>query len=191
MRTKTELLTFLACLFFAAILPGCGGVQLSDSAQPKYLRNNIHSQLHQDELKASYANWTDPGSGHVIIPVNTPVAVRTVRRDLVIVTLDTNKSIYFEFDESRMGMTNAQYVDLITSPQPTSLDSLSALDRKGISEGIAQPGMTKEGVRTALGYPARHGTPSLQSNTWKYWKNRWKSFSIEFDSSGIVKKVNR
>jgi hypothetical protein len=108
------------------------------------------------------------------------------------VTQDTpKKTIYFEFDESRMNMTNEQYIRLITSPEPTNLDRLSALDRKGIKEGKAYQGMTKEGIRIALGYPAVHGTPSLDNNTWRYWTNRWKSMLVEFDASGKVIRITR
>ena len=40
---------------------------------PLFLQNNIHAQAGPRDTKASYANWTDPGVGHIIIPVNTPV----------------------------------------------------------------------------------------------------------------------
>ena len=192
MRTKRVIVGFVIAVFFSVALLACGGARPTEPVVPKYLRNNIHCQQHDQELKASYANWTDTGTGHVIIPVNTPVIVETVRRDLSIVTQDTpKKTIYFEFDESRMNMTNEQYVRLITSPEPTNLDRLSALDRKGIKEGKAYQGMTKEGIRIALGYPAVHGTPSLDNNTWRYWTNRWKSMLVEFDTSGKVIRITK
>ena len=188
MCTNKTIIGFILCFSFLVVLTACGGpIKIGDSVTPKFLRNNIHTQQQKEELKASYANWTDPGVGHVIIPVNTPVTVLTVRRDLTIVTQDTNKTIYFEFDEARMGMSNVQYINLITSPQPVNLDKLSAVDLKGIKEGKAYTGMTKEGIRIALGYPAVHATPSLDSNTWRYWTNRWRSFMVEFDQTGKVK----
>ncbi|HEY3278502.1 MAG TPA: outer membrane protein assembly factor BamE [Syntrophorhabdaceae bacterium] len=189
MDTHKTIIGFILCCSFLIGLAGCGGsVRVGDNA-PRYLTSNIHAQQQEKEMKASYANWTNPGAGHVIIPVNTPVIVDTVRRDLSIVTRDTNKTIYFEFDEGKMGMTNAQYINIIASPQPTNLNHLSAVDRKGINEGKVYTGMTKEGVRIALGYPAVHKTPSLNSNTWYYWTNRWKSFAVQFDNTGKVSTV--
>jgi hypothetical protein len=190
MHTHKTIIGFILFVSLIVALAGCGGsIYGGDKAPPRFLMNNIHAQQQKEELRASYANWTNPGQRHVVIPVNTPVKVMTVRRDLTFITQDTNQTIYFEFDEGNMGMTNEQYITLITSTQPVNLDSLSAIDRKGISEGKAYTGMTKEGVRIALGYPAIHKTPSLNNNTWYYWTNRWKPFAIEFGKTGTVSKV--
>jgi hypothetical protein len=60
---------------------------------------------------------------------------------------------------------------------------------KGIEEGKAYPGMTREGILTALGYPATHRTPSLDAGTWVYWTNRFGTLAVEFDAKGNVTKV--
>ena len=56
---------------------GCGSTppktNQASIENPLFLQNNIHAQSGSSDAKASYANWTDPGSGHIIIPVNTPV----------------------------------------------------------------------------------------------------------------------
>jgi hypothetical protein len=49
---------------------------------PLFLQNNIHARVGSSDTKASYANWTDPGADHIIIPVNTPVEFGGYRRDL-------------------------------------------------------------------------------------------------------------
>ena len=38
----------------------------------------------------------------------------------------------------------------------------------------------------ALGYPATHRTPSLDSNTWVYWTNRFTTFEVNFNDKGLV-----
>jgi outer membrane protein assembly factor BamE (lipoprotein component of BamABCDE complex) len=48
-------------------------------------------------------------------------------------------------------------------------------------------GMTKNGVRAALGYPATHRTPSLENQTWIYWTNRFQNYYVRFDKNGKVK----
>ena len=88
-----------------------------------------------------------------------------------------------------MGMSVDEYLDLISSPDPVSVGGLSALDRKGIDAGRALPGMTKRGVLAALGYPARHRTPSVESDRWIYWTNRFKTRAVEFDANGEVARV--
>ena len=72
------------------------------------------------------------------------------------------------------------------SPTPISLNGLSQIDLQGIQEGKAHIGMTKEGIRIALGYPARHRTPSLEENTWIYWLNRFRTTAVDFDDTGKV-----
>ena len=54
---------------------------------PLFLQNNICAQAGSRDTKASYANWTDPGGGHIIIPVNTPVEFGGYRRGLTIKNL--------------------------------------------------------------------------------------------------------
>ncbi len=183
---------FACFLIFALamVFGGCGGRGAAGEAAaiPKYLRNNIHTQYRSNEYRASYANWTDPGAGHVIIPVNTPVTVSTSRTGLTIVTMEAQpRTIILEYEERNMGMDVDQYINVVTTAQPTNISNMSAVDRKGIQEGKALPGMTKEGVRIALGYPAAHRTPSLESNTWTYWGNRWRNYAVEFDAKGRVK----
>ncbi len=151
-----------------------------------YLKNNVHAQAGTRDIKASYANWTNPGDSHMIIPVNTPIVLGSFQRGFSFTIQDSGKKVIFEFDKKRMGMDKDAYIRLITSPTKISLKGLSDLDQKGIKDGKAYVGMTKEGVRMALGYPAAHRTPSLDANKWVYWTNRFVTRVIEFDGSGKV-----
>jgi hypothetical protein len=190
-----KMIVLISLIFTALILViiGCSGssqYSLNSVANEKfYLKNNIHAQAGQRDTKASYANWTDPGAGHLIIPVNTPVEFGKYRKGLVINNLTDGRKIFFEFHGRNMGMSVDQYIHLIASPTTVNLDKLSNIDRKGISEGKVYTGMTKQGVRTALGYPASHRTPSLEDNTWIYWRNRFQTQTIEFDPNGRVTHI--
>ena len=188
-RGTAQFVAFLLLLSYLAVF-GWIGVVLGASPEPtNYLKNNIHAYDNGRDIKASYANWTDVGTGHLIIPVNTPIEIKKWRKGFIFITRDTGKKVYFEFHKGRMGMNVQEYIGLITSPEPVSLSSFSEKDLEGISDGKAQVGMTKTGVMTALGYPATHRTPSLVENTWIYWKNRFKTLAVEFDDEGIVKAI--
>jgi hypothetical protein len=193
MKSKKNRIVFLSSLLVLFILiSGCGRpIKNVDPKQVLFLQNNIHTQEHTNtgEYRASYANWTDPGKGHVIIPVNTLVTVDRFKSGFALILQSTQKSILFEVNEKNAGMSTEEYVRLIISPQAVELDRFSEIDRKGIQEGKAYVGMTKEGVRIALGYPARHKTPSLENNTWYFWTNRFRAFPVEFDENGMVKSV--
>jgi hypothetical protein len=38
----------------------------------------------------------------------------------------------------------------------------------------------------ALGYQASHRIPSLENNTWVYWRNRWNTRVVEFGNDQCV-----
>lgn len=156
-------------------------------AQTVYTKYNIHAQTGRD-IKASYANWTDPGDGHTIFQPNTRITICKWRRGFCFTVRDGRK-VYFEFDKGRMKMSAQEYIKLITSPKPVSMQGLTDKDREGVRQGIAMAGMTKKGVMTALGYPATHRTPTLEDNKWTYWRNRFRTLVVHFDDKGIVTNV--
>lgn len=190
MSFKKNAFGFVIFVGLVLIVQGCGGSShqpLNSAGSDKfYLKNNIHAQVGPRDTKASYANWTDPGNGHIIIPVNTPVEMGKLRKGLFIKNLTDGRQIFFEFHSRNMRMSVDEYIQLIASPTIVSLHKLSNTDRKGIKAGKVYSGMTKQGVRVALGYPAVHRTPSLEDNTWIYWRNRFQTMAIEFDQSGKV-----
>lgn len=76
-----------------------------------------------------------------------------------------------------------------TQCDQADIQQLSEIDRKGILQGKALPGMSRKGVIYALGYPPVIKTPFLDTQRWWYWYNRFNRFYVEFDENGIVTKV--
>ncbi len=157
------------------------------AAETRYTKYNIHAQQKDAKVaNASYANYTNPGVGHVIIPAGTKISiVKSSRRGFDFIYAD-GRTVRFEFHDKRMGMGIEDYLDLITSPQPVTINKLNAKDKRGVSEGKALVGMSKHGVMTALGYPAAHKTPSPDSSSWVYWQNRFSTLIVDFDENGKV-----
>lgn len=198
-------ITLFIAIAMTVLLTSCGTMsgsgaksEPSGEAAPLktvYLKNNIHTQVKADRsgknvYRASYANYTDPGAGHEIIPVNTPVTITTsggFRGKQILITTKDGKEINFEFNSRNMQMEPEDYFDLITSPTPVSTKGLSGIDQKGIREGKAYKGMSKDGVRMALGYPAVHRTPSLDGDTWTYWRNRFTNLVVEFKNGKVAR----
>ena len=156
-----------------------------------YNRYNIHAgtDAKGTTLKASYANYTDPGPGHFVVKMNTPIRIGGVSSKGFTVSLDDGKVIQFEYHEPRMGMPVADYIKKITADAPVPVDGLSALDKQGVEQGKALVGMSREGVMAALGYPAAHKTPSLTAATFVYWTNRFATLAVDFDADGKVTAV--
>ena len=194
-----QLLVLVLTFSVISCLNGCGrtggssdtGSAIQPVSKIVYLKNNIHTQSKNNkEFRANYENWTNPGAGHVIFPVNTAVEVKFARIGFYLIDAKTRREIDYEYNDRGMGgMSVEEYVRLITSPEPVNLRNLSDVDRRGITEGKAYVGMSREGVRIALGYPAVNRTPSLNSNTWVYAKNRWTSTAITFDERGRVRSI--
>jgi hypothetical protein len=188
----------LSALFFG--LQSCRSTSDNISPTPQepskvkqlYLKINIHTQTQDNRsYRANYENWTNPGTGHVIFPVNTIVEIDYGRMGFYIIEKKSGKKIDYEYNDKGMdGMSMEEYVNkIITSTEPVSLKNLSEVDRKGVADGKAYIGMSKDGVRIALGYPAVNRTPSLAGNTWVYAKNRWTSTAVTFDDKGRVKGI--
>jgi len=193
MNNKKLIVTMIVLSSLCFGLQGCGSrhyMEANSGSIILFLKNNIHTQQRSDKYSGSYANWTEPAFGHVIIPVNTVVGIEYVGdRYFFISDKNTGKKIEVEYNDKNMGMNIQEYLKLITAREPVSLRSFSDIDREGIADGKAYLGMSKEGVRVALGYPARHRTASLDSNTWIYWRGRFGTRAIDFDNLGKVERI--
>ena len=161
------------------------------AAESAYCKYNIHAQQQTRRsgevvYKASYANYTNPGAGHLIVPAGSKITIlKKSRKGFDFKTAD-GKTIMFEYHEPRMQMSIDQYLKKITSKSAVSLGDLSAKDRKGVELGKALEGMTREGVMTALGYPAAHKTPALKGNAWTYGQDRFRTLVVEFKGDKVV-----
>ena len=184
MVRKIWVVLFLVSLVFA--LASCGG-KVSGTENGVYSRYNLHYVAEKGVNKGSYANWTN-WPGHTFVPYNTKIQVRALSGKRIEFVTNNEVVIIWEFDPVRMEMSGSEYIKLITSPTPVSSEGLSEVDRKGIEAGKALPGMSKQGVMIALGYPAKHKTPSLENNRWTYWGGRNNSYAVEFDANGKVAK---
>ncbi len=175
-------ITFLLFIFLFFSLPSLAKEEV------RFLKFNVHTQFKGGkDYIASYANYTNPGSGHVVIPAGTEINItKKSRKNFKFLCDNGDKQVVYEFHQKRMGMSLDEYLEKITSPDPVALDDLSKEDKKGVAEGKAYKGMTRKGVMTALGYPAAHRTPSLDERDWTYWTNRFGTIIISFDAQGLV-----
>jgi hypothetical protein len=154
-----------------------------------YSRYNIHYFSKRGANIASYANYTDCPN-HAVLPYNTAFKVGSWRGGFKLRAADTGLVILFEYKTAgTRGMSVEDYIRLILSPSPVTYEGLSEVDRQGIQAGKAMVGMSKEGVKIALGYPALHQTSSLEENRWVYWKGRLNTLVVNFGDNGKVGSI--
>ncbi|MCP3898118.1 MAG: hypothetical protein GY707_00115 [Desulfobacteraceae bacterium] len=190
MNRNYFLIFFLALvLFFLGCQTSGTSSKTSLQIQNRYTKYNIHIMNTGKDIKAHYTNWIGPFSGHSIVPLNTIVTVKKWTKGFILQRVDTGRDIYFSFNNKHMKMSVDEYVNLITSNKKVSISHLSEIDKKGIKNGMAYVAMTKEGIITALGYPAKHKTPSLKNKHWIYWKNKFITKIIKFNNEGKVVSI--
>jgi hypothetical protein len=175
----------------------CGSCESTGSGRPGdkvetvlYNRYNIHYSTERNPYVASYINLTSCAA-HEVLPYNSACTVRPDSTGFMMTIKDAGMKIRFIYNRTRMGgMSVNEYIDLILSPTPVSYSNLTALDEQGIKAGRVMVGMSKQGVLIALGYPAKHKTPSTDLAAWYYWKNKYAYYWVNFDGSGKVTSLS-
>lgn len=188
-KTFFSIFTIFACL--AMLLAGCAAqhANMQNTSYEKWLytRYNVHYFSKGPTMGASCVNYV--GSG-MFLPYNTRCLIGRWDQGFTLQPQDSNMIIYFEYSPRYMaGMPLGNYIDLIMSKTPVSYPDLSEMDMKGVQMGKAQTWMTKQGIKVALGYPAKHKTPTLVSDRWFYWKNRVVKMAITFDANDKVVEI--
>jgi len=183
-------IALLSCVLIL-VGAGCGDTEMQTENNTLYTRYNLHYITQKGKNIGSYANFTNY-PGHGFLPFNTQVEVKSWSRGYKITAVDSGEEILWDFKSKNMdNMRGTDYIDLIMSPEPVNYMGLTAEDQQGIQQGKAMQGMTKQGVMIALGYPAKHRTPSLEDNTWAYWNGRFgEPKLVRFDGSGKVVSIN-
>jgi len=87
------------------------------------------------------------------------------------------------------GKTIRDYADVMFTQNTFEQQTLgfSANEVDAIRNGILKVGMSKAAVVVAYGIPPENRTQSLDSDTWMYWMNRFRSKTIYFDPDGRTK----
>jgi serine/threonine protein kinase len=125
-----------------------------------------------------------------LIPAGSPIRVEDYGRWRVFTELD-GKKVRIGLDYGRSSETLAQYIRKLTVDKdlrfrmaqfPTSIQD-------AIRAGKIMPGMTKEQLVMAVGFPARHETPNVSAPVWKFWYSSRIQYSVNFDEHGRVKDI--
>ena len=132
-------------------------------------------------------NYDEQGTS--IVPVGTPA--RITAYDFRFFNLDlAGKPQRIKNDYSR----NITLIDfakryVVTEDPKRKIASFPPAMGAAILAGKVMPGMTREQVLMALGYPVASENPSLDAPVWRYWRDSWSEFQVNFDAQGLVKDV--
>ena len=78
---------------------------------------------------------------------------------------------------------------VVTEDPKQKMAAFAPAVRDAILAVKVMPGMTREQVLMAIGYPVASENPSLDAPVWRYWRDSWSEFQVQFDERGLVKTV--
>lgn len=164
------------------LLVGCAG-----SVPYQYTRQVVYTQtnLHVDDRGAIWStNYIDG----VILPRCTQVTIeRVTRKQMNFVVQGTGSKHVYQFHTRSMNEDIPTHLNRYFAPtcDPAKVETLSEADKAGIRDGKVYAGMSKAGVILAVGYPPPHRTPSLDADTWVYWKTRFGTLEVIFVDGAV------
>ena len=144
------------------------------------------TNLHPDEARGRLysMNYQQPG----LIKVCSPVRIdRVSSRAMSFTVLSTGRRyeyILHRLDRAPLEHHIGKYFGQRCPSE--QLRALAAADVAGVQQGQVYQGMTREGVILAVGYPPPHATPTLDSDVWRYWRNRFDSVEVYFSNGRVV-----
>jgi len=180
--------------FAALMLTACGTYEVMDNSGQSmmnsagvYTQVNLHPDMKRSRLYT--VNYQMDG----LIPLCSEVVLLTAsKKVLKFKDKSTNQVFSFYYH----GSAGEPLMDYLTKffgrdCKTSDVEKLSAIDQQGIKKGIAIKGMSRKGVIFAMGYPPPHKTPSLESDSWTFWVNRFGTMRVVFDKKGLVSEIIR
>lgn len=116
-----------------------------------------------------------------LIPINSEVTLLSINQDQAVVRLNASGEILTIENDQKFTIDPMPIAfSKVIGTGKVDLSQFTAAERENILAGQAQPGMRKQAVIAAMGYPPQHKTPSLDSNKWLYWSKRLENFGVFF-----------
>jgi hypothetical protein len=181
MVRRLRALALAASVLGAAPAFAAGGLPaLPESSPDRYLQTNLHFDGGGTEI--SSIHYLRGG----LLKRCTRVTLGPLTKNRLTVTAGGTEYLYvFAGHTPRPWEAHLQKLFGRTC-DPGAVRRMSAIDQKGIQQGEALVGMTKEGVKLALGIPPEHATPSLDADTWVYWQSRFNKLAVVFQKGKVV-----
>jgi hypothetical protein len=125
-----------------------------------------------------------------MIPVGSALSdVKASRRGVsfVVDDLGTRFTVIF-VAKHHPGVSSEQFAErLLTTKNLAELTKgMSAQEVEAIKKGKVQSGMSKAAVLAAVGYPPEVRTPKTDLDTWTYWRDRFRTYTVTFKDGKVT-----
>ena len=167
--------------------------------QQFYLSCNVHAE--GSEIHDGLYYDTE------LLPVGTPVTIE--QQPLLLGAVSTNRQLpdsrgaipvlkadgrefRFRHIYGRDRETAADFIGRLVTPESPEalLATFSPEVQRAIRDARVRRGMTREQVLMALCRPPAHATPSLDLNSWTYWRSTFDRYYVVFGADGTVSQLH-
>ncbi len=184
---------FVALIGFTFLLGGCGGAKLSpevqksvESHEKMYTQLNMH--MNPGRGGKQTVETTNYSVG-ILIPINSEITLSEVSSNTV-VFIYNGIEVTLISKAKYTGLDMEQTINRYFGKSQVSLEKFTKTELAAIKNSETKIGMSKEAVLFSRGYPPSHVTPSLEFNSWTFWKNRWNKEIVQFKDNKVLKIID-
>ena len=189
MKQMKQWLLLVVAVAMVVVIGGCRGgkaspeaVQAVQSNTPMYTQ--VGMWYEQNKRGVNIVNGTNYNVG-MFIPANSKVTLLGAIRQGVVIDYKGQR-IELHNISKYTGIGNTAFMERMLGKKPVNLSKFNKVERSAIAKGTVVKGMRKDAVLVSRGYPPAHATPSLETEKWRYWKNRWATMYVVFSTNGRV-----
>ena len=170
----------LLCGAMAAVLPVA---VLAEPLPEGYLCCNLRT----DGSWISDINYAEGGKR--IISAGTPTKVTGYGRYRVHVEIDGRKQALGNDYSRDIDLESFARRYVVAEDPKAKLAAFPARIREAVTRAQLVPGMTREQVLMAVGYPVSSENPHLDAKVWRFWLSSFAEFQVVFDGNGRVTEI--
>ena len=160
---------------------------LAALAQPLPAPGYLCCNLRTDGSWISDINYAE--NGKRVIPLGTPVKATGYGRYRVYVELPDGKQAIGNDYSRDLALPEFAARYIVATDPKQKLAGLSPKMRKAIETGRVMPGMTREQVLMAVGYPVSSENPHLDAKVWRFWLSSFAEFQVVFGADDRVREI--
>jgi hypothetical protein len=143
--------------------------------------------LHYDKDLISDANWTTAP----MIAAGAKIKVVSYSSNVAHVEIDGKPMrIGHEYGRKQESLEAFISKRVVKANPHGKIDRYPEPVRAAIKAGKVIPGMTREQVIVAVGYPPTHKTESLDAKVWNHWQSRAGRFEVHWSDKGTVENIS-
>ena len=157
-------------------------------ALPEPAQGFLCCNLRTDGKWISDINYAE--NGKKLIPVGTPVTATGYGRHRVYVTMGDGSKQAIGNDYSRdMDLTSFAKRYILAEDPRKKLAGYPPRIRQAIESARLVPGMTREQVTMAVGFPVTSENPQIDAKVWRFWLSSFAEFQVVFGPDQRVKEI--